>query len=153
MATITVFSEINAPVERVFEAFTDIEHGRDHVSNIKDTAVLTPGPFALGTRWREMREVLGRIDEAEMEVTAFDRNRAYTITHHKGGVRIDAVFTFRPINRATKVGIEFEFHNEGLPPGLLSPIEWAVRGRVRDVLAHDLADLKRTVERAAAQGV
>lgn len=147
MATITVSSEIKAPVDRVFTAFTDIEHGREHVSNIKDTALLTPGPFSLGTRWREMREVLGRLDEAEMEVTAFERNRTYTISHHKAGVRIDTVFAFEPAPAGTKVSIEFAFHNEGLPPGLLSPLEWAISGRVREVLAHDLADLKESVEK------
>ena len=50
---------------------------------------LTPRGFELGARWRETREVLGHLDTAEMEVTAFERNRSYTITHHKAGVRID----------------------------------------------------------------
>jgi uncharacterized protein YndB with AHSA1/START domain len=150
MPTINVSNEIKAPVDRVFAAFTDIEHGRDNVSNIKNTELLTTGKFSLGTRWREMREVLGHLDEAEMEVTAFERNRTYTISHHKGGARIDAVFTFTPAVDTTKVGIEFQFHNEGgLPPGLLSPLEWAVSGRIRDVLLHDLADLKESVERVA----
>ncbi len=147
MSTVTVSNEIKAPIDRVFAAFTDIEHGREHVSNIKDTMLLTPGPFSLGTRWREMREVLGRLDEAEMEVTAFEQNRTYTISHHKAGVRIDTVFTFAPAADATTVSIEFQFHNEGLPPGLLSPLEWAVSGRVRDALRLDLAVLKESVER------
>ena len=45
--------------------------------------MLTTGPFQLGTRWRETREVLGRLDDAEMEVTAFELNRQYTLTHYK----------------------------------------------------------------------
>jgi hypothetical protein len=32
-----------------------------------------------------------------------------------------------------------------MPPGLLAPIEWAIAGKVRDVLSQDLADLKESV--------
>lgn len=85
MPTVTVSIEITAPVGRVFTAFTDIEHGREHVTNIKDIMLPTPGLFPSAP---------------------------------------------------------------GLPPGLLSPLEWALSGRVRDALRHDLADLKESVERA-----
>ena len=92
---------------RVFEVFTDLEHGAERVSNIREIELLTTGGFALGTRWLETREVLGQLDSAEMEVTAFERNRTYTITHHKAGTRIDTVFTFEPFEDGTKVRIEF----------------------------------------------
>ena len=55
MATVKVSSQIAAPVERVFQMFTDIEHGAEHVTNIKKIETLTTGPFSLGTRWQETR--------------------------------------------------------------------------------------------------
>jgi uncharacterized protein YndB with AHSA1/START domain len=149
MATIKVSTEINAPVQKVFAAFTDIEHGAEHVSAIKKIDILSPGPLNIGTRWLETREVLGRLDDAEMEVTAFERNRTYTLTHHKGGVRIDSVFTFEPVPAGTKVSIEFEMNNQGLPPGLLLPLEWAIAGKVRHALTDDLDDLKQAIEQVA----
>jgi hypothetical protein len=82
-----------------------------------------------------------------MEVTAFETNRTYTITHHKGGVRIDTVFAFERIPGGTRVSIEFALNDQGLPPGLLSPLEWAIAGKVREVLSHDLTDLMASVER------
>jgi len=33
-----------------------------------------------------------------------------------------------------------------MPPGMLAPVGWAIAGKVRDVLAHDLADLKESSE-------
>ena len=48
------------PVEQVFELFTDIQHGAEHVSNIQKIELLTPGVFELATRWLETREVLGQ---------------------------------------------------------------------------------------------
>jgi hypothetical protein len=45
------------------------------------------------------------------------------------------------------VSIEFALNPQGLPPALLSPLEWAIAGKVRDVLAHDLLDLKNSIEK------
>jgi carbon monoxide dehydrogenase subunit G len=145
MATVAVSNEIAAPVDRVFQTFTDIEHGPAHVSGIKKLEMMTPGPVHVGTRWLETREVMGTLDTAEMEVTAFERNRMYTITHHKGGVRIDTTFWFEPSSDGTKVTVEFDLDSAGLPPGLLAPLGWAIAGKVEKVLNHDLADLRRSI--------
>jgi len=47
------------------------------------------------------------------------------------------------------VTIEFALNPQGLPLALLSPLEWAIAGKVRDVLGHDLLDLKNSIEKAA----
>ena len=96
MTTVTVTNKLEAPVDQVFAAFTDIEHNAGRVSGIKNVEVLSTGEFRLGTRWRETREIMGRLDDAEMEVTAFEKGRHYTITHYKAGAKIDTVFTFAP---------------------------------------------------------
>jgi hypothetical protein len=152
MPKIKVSAEVTAPVERVFELFTDVEHATGRVSGIKGIEVMSPGSFDLGYRWTETREVMGRLDDAVMEITAFERNRTYTVTHYKGGVlrsgvRIDTVFTFEPVPTGTKVSIEFELHPDGLPPGLLLPLEWAIGGKVRHILSDDLDDLKAAIEK------
>ncbi len=151
MAKVRVSSEINAPVEQVFGLFTDIEHAAEHVSAIKKIDIMSTGPLNLGTRWCETREVLGRLDDAEMEITSFERNHTYTVTHHKGGVRIDTVFTFEPVPAGTEVSVEFELNSQGLPPGLLLPLEWAIGGKVRHVLSDDLDDLKQSIEQVTRQ--
>lgn len=149
MTPITVTDTLAAPVEAVFAAFTDLEQHAGRVSGIKNLEVLTTGGFRLGTRWRETREVLGRLDDAEMEVTQFEQNRSYTITHHKAGARIDTVFAFTPAGDGTKVSITFALENQGLPPGLLTPVSWAIGGKVKEVLSRDLGDLKKAVEKPA----
>ena len=149
MTTVTVTNEVSAPIDSVFAQFTDVERAAQDVSSIRGLKKLTPGPFGLGTRWEEVRQVLGHLDRAEMEVTAFERNRTYTITHHKGGVRINTVFRFEPSGDKTKVTIEFALDSQGLPPGFLAPVGWAMAGKVRDVLSSDLAELKDSVEKRA----
>ena len=147
MTTVTVATEIAAPVERVFEVFTDLEHSAARVTNIRKIELLTVGSFRLGTRWLETREMLGREDTAEMETTAYERYRTFTITHHKAGARIDAVFTFTPDGDRTTVRVEFDLQSSGLPPGTLAPVRWAIADKVRDVIGHDLANLKDFIER------
>ena len=115
------------------------------MSGIKAIEMLSTGKFGLGARWRETREVFGRSDTAEMEVTAYERNRTYTITHHKMAARIETVFTFEALNGGTRVNVELSLSGPGLPPGLLAPIEWAIAGTVRDVLGQDLSDLKGSI--------
>jgi carbon monoxide dehydrogenase subunit G len=114
--------------------------------------MLTTGGFELGARWRETREVMGRLDSAEMEVTEYEKNQSFTITHRKGGprgaARIDTRFTFEPSDAGTKVTVEFELDSPGMPPGFLAPLGWIIAGKVRDVLSHDIADLKATLEKS-----
>jgi uncharacterized protein YndB with AHSA1/START domain len=147
MTTVTVDSHVAAPVEHVFEVFTDLDRSAERVSNIEKIEVLTTRGFALGARWRETRKIVGQLDSADMEVTAFERNRGYTITHHKAGTRIDTVFTFAPVDGGTGVRIAFGLEGHGLPPGLLAPLSWASAGTVRDVISRDLADLKDCAEK------
>lgn len=109
--------------------------------------MLTAGPFGLGTRWLETRDIVGPLDTAEMEVTSYERNRMYTITHHKAGVKIDTVFWFEPSGDGTKVSVEFELDTGGLPPGLLSPLNRVIAGKVREIIGNDLADMKAVLEK------
>ena len=125
---------------------------RRSVSPGSKIEVMSTGPFNLGYRWTETREVMGRLDDATMEISSFERNRTYTVTHHKArvlgsGVRIDTIFMFKPVPAGTEVSIEFELHPEGLPPAILLPLEWAIGGKVRHVLSDDLDDLKASIEK------
>jgi hypothetical protein len=146
MAVVQVSKDIGMPVVYVFRQFTDLEHNAGLVSAIKKIELLTSGSVGLGTRWRETREVLGRPGDAEMEMTSFETNRTYTITHHKAGIRIDATFSFRPIPGGTRVTVDYELSSGGVPPGLLEPLARAIRSDVEQALQRDLADLKYKLE-------
>ena len=135
----------------MFGLFTDIEHTAERVAGIREIEIRSTGPLNLGTRWIETREVMGRLDDAQMEITSFERNHTYTVTHNKGGVRIDTAFTFEPVPVGTKVSVEFELDGQGLPPGLLSSLEWAIRDKVRHVLRDDLNDLKQSIEQVTGE--
>ena len=61
-------------------------------------------------------------------------------------MRIDTVFAFAPAGDGTKVSITFSLENQGLPPGLLTPVSWAIAGKVKEILGKDLTDMKKAIE-------
>jgi len=148
MTTVTVTSHVTAPVDHVFDIFTDLDHIGERVKGIKRIEVLTVGDFNPGTRWRETRQILGREISEEMQVTAFEKNRSYTVTDDSHGARIDTVFSFTPVDGGTQVNIEFTLDTRALTARLMAPLGWAMSGRIRDALTHDLADLKGAAEAA-----
>ena len=144
--TIGVSVRIAAPLTRVFDRFTELERATENVSGIVAIERFTDGPFGYGTRWRETRRLLGRIDSADMEVTSFDSYRGYTITHHKAGLRIETAFAFEAVAAGTLVGVEFALDGGRMPTAFLTPVNWAIAGKVRHVLLADLTDLKAGLE-------
>ena len=67
MTTVKTSREIGMPVVYVFRQFTDVEHSPAAVSAIKKIEMLTPGGMRLGVRWRETRQVFGRLDDANAD--------------------------------------------------------------------------------------
>jgi carbon monoxide dehydrogenase subunit G len=60
---------IDAPPEKVFAAITDLHAGGRWLPGCTKLEVLTPGPYARGTRWRETRKFGGHEATEEFEVT------------------------------------------------------------------------------------
>lgn len=147
MVTVTVANKIAAPVDRVFSLFTDLDHCAGLVTGIKKIEMLTSGPFGLRTRWLETREVMGREVTEELEVTAFEMNRAYTVTNDTHGARVDTHFTFEPAGAGTQVSIVFTLAPQTFLTMLVSPLAWTVAGKVRKALADEVLDYKRVAER------
>jgi carbon monoxide dehydrogenase subunit G len=67
---------IHAPPEKVFAAITDLHAGGRWLPGCTKLEVLTPGPYAKGTRWRETRKMAGHEATEEFEVTDVDAPRA-----------------------------------------------------------------------------
>jgi len=146
MVTVTVANKIAAPVDRVFTLFTDLDHCAGLVTGIKKIEILTSGPFGLRTRWLETREVMGRDVTEELEVTSFEKNHAYTITSDTHGARVDTHFTFEPQGPGTLVSIVFNMTPLTFSSMLVSPLGWAMAGKIKKAIEHDVLDFKHLAE-------
>jgi hypothetical protein len=76
--------EIGCPAKKAFAALTDLEYFPEWQSSAVSSK--PDGPLAVGTRIREQRTMLGRVLENELEVTAYDPPRRFTLAGRSGPV-------------------------------------------------------------------
>lgn len=150
MRDIELSERIAAPIDTVWEVFTDLAGAADHIRGIDSIELLTSGPMQLGTRWRETRTMYGREATEEMEVTAFEPPERYVVEAESHGANYRSEYRFRADGGATEVATTFA----ATPTGLFGRIMGVVMGRamaksVASALEDDLRDLKRVAEAGA----
>ena len=91
--TITRFE---APLPAVFKVFSDLENAADRISGIKSIEMLTEGPMQVGTRWRETRTFMKRDATEEMEITAFEPDKHYSVGAESCGCVYETHFASVP---------------------------------------------------------
>ncbi len=143
---IEVRTLIAAPVERVFAVASDIPRWPQSIGAITRVEMLTPGPVAAGTRFRETRTMFGRTESQEMAVAEMLPPSLFVLTAESHGTRYRAVHTFAAERDGTRLGLVFEGVPVTLRARLMAPVGWLMKGHLERQLAADLADLKRAVE-------
>lgn len=143
MMTVTVSRTVQAPLQRVWDVATDLAGMPTVMSGIERVEVLTDGPFAVGTRWRETRRMFGKEASEEMRVVEADAPRAYTVHADSHGMHYVTSFTFRETaENVTEVSMTFG----GEATSSMSKVLGVVTGplglrSVRKAVEQDLADL------------
>ncbi len=77
--TLVVTRRMHAPVEQVWEVLTDLSTLSRRLRGVKSVQIMTSGPYAVGTRWRETRTFFGRSATEEMWVRSNDPLRRTVI--------------------------------------------------------------------------
>jgi hypothetical protein len=144
--TISCARLINAPQQRVFHIFTDLRRAAERVKAINSLEVLTDGPIARGTRFRETRTMFGRSATETMEITAFDAPNSYSVGCDSCGARYTTVFTFKPQGQSTRVEMSFSIEARSFMARLFKPLGRLMMGQLRKCLDADLNDLQRAAE-------
>ena len=149
MRDVEVRRHVAAPVERVWALATDLEGAPGVVSGIESVEVLTPGPFGVGTRWRETRRVFGRSATEEMTVTAVEPQRSYAVEASGPGVTYVSGFAFAP---AAGGGTDVTATFGGRPTSTVARVLGALtaplgRRVIAKALTQDLEDIATAAER------
>lgn len=143
-----VTRQIAAPIESVFDVFTDLPRAADRISGIESVEMLTDGPFAVGTRWKETRKMMGKLATETMWITAVELNRSYTAEAESCGTHYTTMFTFEPADGGTRVTMSFAGQPMTLLAKLMSPLGRLMSGAIKKMLAKDLDDLAAACESA-----
>lgn len=149
---VTVERRITASKERVWRGLTDLASMPVVLSGVDSVEVLSDGPFAVGTRWRETRRMFGKQATEEMWVTACTAPERYVVEAESHNTHYVSEFTLRAESpEVTIVCMTFSARPPGGIGGLLAKVFGPLGAKaVAKAIAQDLKDVATSVEGASA---
>jgi len=148
MASIKVSTQVAAPLEKVFEVFTQIDKAAERIPAITKLEMLSEGPFGNGTRWRETRLMMKKEATEEMWVTGFDPPKSYTVEAQSHGSLYQTLFEFKQEAGGTKVTWTFDCIPQSFGAKLLAPVfALFFNGMMKKCMLGDLEALRDVCER------
>ena len=152
--TTTLTQHIKASADAVWAVVSDIPGSAATLSGVDAIQMLTGGPYAVGTRWKETRTMMGRPETVEMwvsqcEAPAGGRGGSTTVKARQGGADYTSRFTLAERGGGTDLTLTFGAGLSG--PTRLSRIMLAVLGPLglrlaRKALAKDLGEIAAKAE-------
>jgi carbon monoxide dehydrogenase subunit G len=142
---------IEAPPDAAFSTAIDISNWPRFISGVQSVELLTPGPVAAGTRFRETRSMFGRKASEDMTLTQVERPRRFLLTAFNHGTAYRAEHLFAPEAAGTRTKLIFEGQPATLLARLFAPLGWLFVVTLKRQLESDLADLKLEAEQRHRQ--
>ena len=147
MPSIIVNTHVSAPIESVFEVFTEIEKAVERIPAITKLEMLSAGPFGNGTRWRETRVIMKKEATEEMWVTGFTPPHSYTVEAQSHGMLYETLFLFEREGDGTKVSWTFMGTPQTFSAKLTAPIFGLfLNGMMKKCMLGDLEALRDVCE-------
>ena len=149
MSQFAIKKHFDAPLESVFELISDFRRAAENVRGIEKLELLTDGPIGVGTRFRETRIMFGKEATEEMEVTAFDPPRGYTVECESCGCLYHAEYYLVGDIAGTHVRLTVTTRPVTLAAKLMSPLALLMSGPMKKCMEADLDDLRAVAESRA----
>lgn len=139
---------IQASMEDVFNAFSDLEHATERIEGIKKIEIIDPpAQMRLGTRWRETRVMFGKEATEVMWVTEFNSNRNYVVEAESHGTHYRSEYMFEEKGDGVLVKMTFEGTPLSLPAKLMGLLFIFFAKSTKKLLEQDMQDLKTFLEK------
>jgi carbon monoxide dehydrogenase subunit G len=147
--TTSLTQHIQASPEKVWSVISDIPGSPATLSGVDSVQMLSEGPYAEGTRWKETRTMMGRSENVEMWVAQADPPRSTTVKALQGGA--DYTSRFSLAERDGGTDLTLTFGADVVKPTLVSKITMALFGKIgmsmtRKALSKDLAEIAAKAE-------
>ncbi|HKJ11130.1 MAG TPA: SRPBCC family protein [Ornithinimicrobium sp.] len=95
--TLRLSRTIDAAPAAVWDVLTDLTRSAERLSGVESVQIMTPGPYAVGTRWRQTRSFFGRSSTEEMWVRQNHPLRYTVIESGEGEATFRTVWQLEPI--------------------------------------------------------
>lgn len=147
--TTSLTQHIHASLEKVWSVISDIPGSPATLSGVDSVQMLSDGPYAEGTRWKETRTMMGRSETVEMWVAQADPPRSTTVKALQGGA--DYTSRFSLAERDGGTDLTLTFGADVVKPTVVSKITMALFGKIgmsmtRKALSKDLAEIAAKAE-------
>ncbi|MCI4351748.1 MAG: SRPBCC family protein [Thermoplasmata archaeon] len=133
---------INAPPEKIFSVLSDVGQAQQWMPAIKRIEQISPGPFGVGTNWKESRMVGNRMMDSTIKVAGYQPPTNLKLDVQGKGITGHLEFILTPQGTATTVLYQGEMKGHGFMA--------LFNGRINKMMAEGapelVGDLKRYVE-------
>jgi hypothetical protein len=142
--TIHLHDGIAAAPEHVWAVLTDVGNYAEILDSVQSSELLTDGPYAVGTRWRESRTFYGHRGQEELEVTEVRAPLHTTHVARLGRDRIEIFYAVTPHNDGT-TRLSITTTADMSHRTVAGKVIWSIWGglsteHTRAILQRDLAD-------------
>lgn len=145
MTRTKVSRTIEAPVDVVFAAISEIESFPAIMSSVIAIEFLSEAKSGFGTRFRETRMVNGKEVVTELEVTEWDPGARIRMVADSHGTIWDSVFTVRAVDGQTELVLTMDARPKRLFTSLLNPV---LKGLINKGLEKHMDAIKEYCESA-----
>lgn len=137
---------IQAPREKVFEVFSDLNNLPKNVTAITGIEVLTKGKIGEGTRFKETRVMFGKEASEIMQITEFIPPEKITEEASSNGMHYTSQWNFTETDGLTTVTIHFQGKAITLLAKIFSLVFFFMAGSMKKAFIADMQDLKNVIE-------
>jgi carbon monoxide dehydrogenase subunit G len=136
---------IDCPMKDVFAFVSDPNNMSKWNSAVVSLQQVTPGAVGVGTKFKNVGELMGRHIEGEMQMTAYEPDTKCGFQVNAGPMQVNLTFMLKPVGTGTKVNL----NAQGNPAGFFKLAESMMAGRVKSMMEENLARLKSILEKSA----
>lgn len=141
-------STIPAPPEAVWDVISDVAHADKVLRSVSEADAAEAGDFAVGTRWRERRNVFGHHGMEDMQVVECEAPLKAVVEAGAGTDTIRTSYRLTPADAdrtSTRLAMTTTIEMQGR--SAVSRAMWRMFGNhsfehTRKVLEHDLEDIE-----------
>ncbi len=145
MIDFTIETAIQRSPEEVFDYVTDPDRLATWQTNTVAAVREDEGPMRVGSRLREVHRAPGGKElESVVEVSSFDRGRAFGLRVVEGSLPVDLDIGFEPAGAGTLM----RFRGHGRPTGAMRLAQPLLQRMLKRQFAQQCATLKRVMEGA-----